>query len=78
MNENKNNDGKITEQVMEKDNSAEIKALNKKIGGLKQDIVKLGCDVPVSYFYINDKFSHIMWIGLSGTISSSIGVYQMW
>ena len=65
-------------QLEGKDKTKEVTGINKKIGELKEDIAKLSFDLPVSYYYINDQFSHIIWIGLTGSISSAIGVYQTW
>lgn len=56
----------------------EIEELKKKISDIKLEIAKLIFDLPVSYYYINDTYAHILWIGLTGTISSAIGVYQTW
>lgn len=61
-----------------KENEKEIAGVNKRIGEVKLDIAKLSFDLPVSYYYIDDKFSHIVWIGLTGTISSAVGAYQAW
>jgi hypothetical protein len=60
------------------DPTKEVAGLNKKIDAIKLDIAKLSFDLPVSYYYIDDKFSHIVWIGLTGSISSAVGVYQTW
>ena len=60
------------------DTSKEIQTINQKIFGLKTDIGKLAFDLPVCYYYIDEHYSHIFWIGLSGTISSAIGAYQVW
>ena len=77
-NENNNNS---TEQKSNPENTVqnkEVEDCNKKIQGLKLDIAKLSFDLPVCYYYIDSSYAHIMWIGLTGTISSAIGVYQTW
>lgn len=67
-----------TEVENQEKKDKEIQDLNQKISDIKKDIAKLAFDLPVSYYYINDKYSHIIWIGLTGTISSAIGAYQAW
>lgn len=45
---------------------------------LKLEICKMAFDFPVAIYYCDEKLLHIMWVGLTGTIASLIGAYQMW
>lgn len=49
-----------------------------KIKDLKLDICKMAFDFPVAVSYCDEKLLHIMWVGLTGTMASLIGAYQMW
>jgi hypothetical protein len=50
----------------------------KESKGLIIDLVRVVCDTPVAYSFVKPGSVNGKIVGLLGTLTSLIGIYQMW